>query len=295
MSTLAHRSFSARRVGALTVNTLTELTRLKIFYVVLLFAIVLIGSSTVMARLSFQQEFQVLKDISLGAISIFSSLLAIVATARMLPEDIEHRTVYTILAKPVPRFEYLVGKLLGVLVLLAISVTVMALLFAAVLFIREQSALAETTRQMAGAPHEQLEGALQAIRASSFNPDLFAGIAVIYINACLLASATLFISTFATTSIFTTIVAAFIYFIGHLESTAREFWLQQNGGSSFSRAFLALVALLFPDLEMFNLTDTIVAGVAIPAGVLAKTIAFGGFYTVLYLLLAIAVFNAREL
>src|SRR6187399_581160 len=93
----AHRVFSTRRVGAIVTNTLTELTRLRVFYVLLLFALVLIGSSIFMARFTFQQEFQVLKDISLGAMSIFSSFLAIVVTARLLPQDREDRTVYTIL------------------------------------------------------------------------------------------------------------------------------------------------------------------------------------------------------
>src|SRR5207247_7047387 len=106
---------------ALARNTLTELTRQKVFYVLLIFALVLIGSSVFMARFTFQQEFQILKDISLGAMSIFTSLLAIVAAARLIPQDVEDRTVYTILAKPVPRFEYLLGKLLGVLLLLLIS------------------------------------------------------------------------------------------------------------------------------------------------------------------------------
>src|SRR6266511_2027886 len=105
-STLAkpHRAFSFLRILAITFNTLTELTRLRVFYVLLVFALLLIGSSIFMAEFSFQQEFQILKDVSLGAISIFTSLLAIVATARLLPQDIEARTVYTILAKPVPRF-----------------------------------------------------------------------------------------------------------------------------------------------------------------------------------------------
>ena len=89
----------------------------------------LIGSSIFMAQFSFQQEFQILKDVSLGAISIFTSLLAIVATARLLPQDIEDRTVYTILAKPVPRFEYVLGKIAGVLLLLAISTLVMSAAF----------------------------------------------------------------------------------------------------------------------------------------------------------------------
>src|SRR5713101_6513544 len=105
MTSNQHLAFSPSRVFAITTNTLTELTRQRVFYVLLIFALLLIGSSVFMARLTFQQEFQILKDVSLGAMSIFTSLLAIVATARLIPQDIEDRTVYTILAKPVPRFE----------------------------------------------------------------------------------------------------------------------------------------------------------------------------------------------
>ncbi len=106
---MPHRFFSFGRIAAITLNTLTELTRQKAFYVLLIFALLLIGSSIFMARLTFQQEFQILKDVSLGAMSIFTSLLAIVATARLIPKDVEDCTVYTILAKPVPRFEYVLA------------------------------------------------------------------------------------------------------------------------------------------------------------------------------------------
>src|SRR5690242_18581680 len=124
-----YRAFSPARLLAIATNTLIDLARQKVFYVLLLFALVLIGSSVFMARFSFQQEFQILKDVSLGAMSIFTSLLAIVATARLIPQDIEDRTVYTILAKPVPRYEYILGKLCGVLFLLVISIAVMTVFF----------------------------------------------------------------------------------------------------------------------------------------------------------------------
>ncbi|HXM33375.1 MAG TPA: ABC transporter permease subunit, partial [Chthoniobacterales bacterium] len=264
MNASVHRPFSFRRIAAITGNTLTELTRLKVFYVLLLFALVLIGNSIFMAQFTFQQEFQVLKDIGLGAMSLFTSLLAIVATARLLPQDVEDRTVYTILAKPVTRVEYLVGKLAGVLLLLAISLLVMGALFFLVLTIREQTVLRETARQMSAAPPDQLADALRAVRASAFNPNLFSGIAVIYLKGCLLASLTLFVSTFATSTIFTIVVMVFVYFIGHLQAIAREYWLQTNGAGWITRIFLAFVALLFPDLQLFNLVDDVVAGTAIP-------------------------------
>lgn len=268
---------------------------MKVFYVVLIFALILIGGSASMARMSFQQEFQVLKDIALGAMSIFASLLAIVATARLLPQDIEDRTVYTILAKPVSRFEYLLGKLAGVLLLLAIGVVVMSAMFFAVLFVREQSVLSETARQLAASPPDQIADALNAIRAAGFNTNLLPGIAVIYVKASLLASLTLFISTFASSNIFTIVVTVCVYFIGHLEATAREFWLQSQSAGGGARALFAAIALFFPDLQLFNLVDDIVVGTAIPATLFLKTAGLGCIYIGTYLMLAWAIFYRKEL
>jgi ABC-2 type transport system permease protein len=290
-----HQIFSLARIFAITTNTLTELTRQKVFYVILIFALFLIGSSVFMARLTFQQEFQILKDVSLGAMSIFTSLLAIVATARLIPQDVEDRTVYTILAKPVPRFEYILGKLAGVLLLLAISTLIMSALFVAALYAREQMVLHETLRQMSNAPREQVDDALRAVRSTAINIDIFSGIAVIYLKGCLLASLTLFVSTFASTNIFTIVVMVFIYFIGHFQTTAREYWLQENGAGWMTRGFLALVALIFPDLQAFNLVDEIVAGAVIPLGLFVKTAVLGIFYTTIYAFLAMFVFYGKEL
>jgi ABC-2 type transport system permease protein len=290
-----YRPFSFSRIYAITINTVTELTRLKVFYVLLVFALVLIGSSIFMAQFSFQQEFQILKDVSLGAISIFTSLLAIVATARLLPQDLEDRTLYTILAKPVPRFEYVLGKIAGVLLLLAISTVLMGAAFLLVLYMREQAVVHTTLRQMSGAPSDQVTDALRAIRSSAFNIDIFPGIVIIYLKACLLAALTLFVSTFATSNIFTIVVMAFIYFIGHLEATAREYWLQEHSSGLITRVLLAVVALVFPDLQAFNLVDDIVAGTAVSLAVFTKTAVLGIFYTTIYTLLAAFVFYGKEL
>jgi len=293
--TKRYRPFSFSRIYAITINTVTELTRLKVFYVLLVFALVLIGSSIFMAQFSFQQEFQILKDVSLGAISLFTSLLAIVATARLLPQDIEDRTLYTILAKPVPRFEYVLGKIAGVLLLLAISTVLMGAAFLLVLYTREQSVIHTTLRQMSGAPPDQVADTLRVVRSSAFNVDILPGIVIIYLKACLLAALTLFVSTFATSNIFTIVVMAFIYFIGHLQATAREYWLHEHSSGLLTRVFLAVVTLLFPDLQAFNLVDDIVAGTAISLAVFAKTAVLGIFYTTIYTLLAAFVFYCKEL
>lgn len=282
------------QVAVIARNTFIELVRQKIFYIILVFALCAIGSSVFMARLTFQEEFQMLKDVCLGAMSVFTSLLAILATATFLPKDLEDRTLYNLLSKPVPRFVYLLGKLLGIILLLALFTLLMSAVFALVLGLREQSVLAQTRSEFREAP-EELAAALAAIQAATFNANLIPGILIIYVKSVLLAALTLFISTFSTSSLFTILIAAAVYFIGHLQSTAREYWLQGVDIKWWTRIIVALVALLFPDLQSFNLTDDVIAGAQIPLNTFLETFALGWVYAAVYFALSALVFAGREL
>ncbi|MCX6961680.1 MAG: hypothetical protein NTZ08_04425, partial [Verrucomicrobia bacterium] len=113
--------------------------------------------------------------------------------------------------------------------------------------------------------------------------------------SALLASLTLFISSFATSSIFTILMAAALYFIGHLQSTAREYWLSGVDVEWWSRLLAAAVALLFPDLQAFNLTDDIIAGTAVPLALFLNTAGLGMLYVAVYFALSALVFSSREL
>ncbi|MFZ4716107.1 MAG: ABC transporter permease [Chthoniobacterales bacterium] len=285
---------ASARILAIAGNTFTELVRQKVFYFLLLFALIMIGNSAFLAKFSFQEEFQMLKDVALGAMSVFLSLLAILATAMLLPRDIEDRTIFTILSKPVPRHEYLLGKLLGVFYLLTLSTLVMGFLFIGVLLLREQAALMETRSSLSGSPQE-LAAALAGIRKGAFGWDLIPAMAILLVKAALLSSLTLLISTFATSGIFAILVAASAYFIGHLQVTAREYWLSGIGVHWWTRLFTALIALIFPDLQAFNLTDDIVAGTALPMGIFWQTVALGGVYVLVYYAVACFLFQNREL
>jgi ABC-type Na+ efflux pump permease subunit len=280
---------------AIARNTFTELVRQKVFFFLLIFALLIIGNSAFMAKFSFQEQFQMLKDISLGAMSVFTSLIAILATANFLPKDMEDRTIYTLLAKPVPRYRYLLGKLLGIIALLACAILLMSALFLATLWLRESTVLAETRAQLAGGSTEELTLAVKEVTDATFNTNLLPGIVIIFIKSALLASLTLFISSFATSSIFTILMAAALYFIGHLQSTAREYWLSGVDVEWWSRLLAAAVALLFPDLQAFNLTDDIIAGTAVPLALFLNTAGLGLLYVVVYFALAALVFSGREL
>ncbi|HEX4083919.1 MAG TPA: hypothetical protein VHY22_03330 [Chthoniobacteraceae bacterium] len=296
-STPSHTFFSPSRIWAIGTNTLLELFRLKVFYFLLIFALLLIGSSAFMIDFSFQEQFQLLKDVSLGAMSIFTWLLSVLATAMLLPKDIEDRTLYTILAKPVPRLEYLMGKLLGILLLLLIATLLMTIIFVIALYTRQQMAVADA---MHGNTGQQLHDILAGIYKSTFTFSLIPAIVIIYVKAALFASLTLFISTFASSTIFTIMVSFACYFIGHLQGIARDYWLGSGGAMGYAtselpRLFLGFVSLVFPDLALFNVVDDIVAGNSIPMFLFIKTVMLGGLYTCIYLLVAYFVFASKEL
>lgn len=286
-----HKAFSPARVSAIASNTLLELVRLKVFYFLLLFALLGIGASLLTVKMTFQEQFQVLKHMSLGAMSIFTWLLAVLSTAMLLPKDVEDRTLYTILAKPVPRFEYLLGKLAGVLALLGIALGLMVAMFVLVLYTQQQTALAENVRQLMPGP--ELDAAQQAVREATFTANLVPGIVIIYFKAAVCAALTLLLSTFASSSIFTIIVSVVVFIIGHVQPIAREYWLTEKGASVVAKIFLALVALIIPDLRAFDLLDDLAA--AIPIELFMQTAGLGALYITIYFLVAYFVFAGKEL
>jgi ABC-2 type transport system permease protein len=288
-------SSSLGRIAAIARTTFTELARLRVFYVLVLFALVLIISASFLARISFQQELQVTRDIALGAINFFLSMLAIVATAQLLPRDLEDRVVYSVLAKPVRRFEYLLGKFFGVLALLAVSLVAMSILCLAVIHLREGSAVRETVQQLSESPSDERAQALVAVHQAGINRDLLLALLLTLTKAAVLVSLTLCISSFATSNIFTISAMAMVYLIGHLEPIARDYWLHQRAAGWLARTFLAVIAFFFPDLQAFNLSDQIIAGTVVSNLMLVKLLALGGFYIAGYIVIAIAIFSQREL
>jgi len=298
-ATAAFRPSSLGRINALAGNTLLELIRQKVFYFVLLFVVIAIGAAFFASVLPFADVFQVLKDASLGAMSIFSWLLATLSTAMILPKDIEDRTLYTILAKPVSRLEYLIGKLIGIFMLLLVALLLMSVFFVIALFIREQIAIAGALKEFGSGPDGQ--AAIADIKRAAFQWNLGPAILVIFTRSAVCAALTMMISCFATSWIFTVKVSVVVFIIGHIQPVAREAWLSQNelGGNPALRAllgpFFAIVSVIFPDFQIYNIVDEIAVGNAVPVWMFGQAFALGGGYVFVYALIAYVFFSFREL
>jgi ABC-type transport system involved in multi-copper enzyme maturation permease subunit len=280
-----------RRIWVIGANTFTQLVRMKVFYLMGIFAVIAIASNFFDLPQHEGPEavganvLRSIKSWSLGAMTLFSIVLSVVATALLLPKDVEDRTLYTILAKPVPRFDYLAGKLLGVLLLSFVSLAVMNLLMSGVLQIRT-SMVVDQQMQMAtalGWTPEAMESLKQETLANGPNASLQAAVFAVFLRSAIMASLAMLISTFSTSTLFTAVVSFLIYFIGHFQADARDLWLStgQEGEGIFIRTAALLLALVMPDFQLFNVIDSVIEGQVMPWMTLAK-LSFASCYYVMF-------------
>jgi len=293
---------SFARIQELATQTLRQLARMRVFYFLIFFAIIVIGSSLFVLRYnSPEQELKLLKDFSFFAMTLFSALLAIVGTAMLLPRDIEDRTLYTILSQPVPRVEYLLGKLLGVIALVGVSLLLMDALFSTILYLRqslmlaEQEAIFRETYQNGPGFEEAWAVMADTIRANGLTWSLQAAIVSIFIKAAVIAAMALMISTFASSTLFTMVTSAVVYFAGHLQADMRAFYESLPETAGIARALAAPVALILPDFQLFNVVDAAVAGEAIGWDVVARLAGFGAGYVLIYSAVACYLFQDKEI
>ena len=128
-------------IAAIALNTFREAIRDRILYLLLVFALVLIVAARLLSLLTVGSEDKIIKDFGLAAISIFGVLTAVFVGVSLVFKEIERRTVYTLLANPVRRWQFVSGKYVGLLMVLGMNVSLMSLTLAAVLLVRGQSLL----------------------------------------------------------------------------------------------------------------------------------------------------------
>ncbi len=288
-----HAAFSLPRVWALARNTFTQLARMKVFYFMLIFIVLVIAVNFLFLGWTLDQQLKSISDVAFGAMRLFSAVFAIVGTALLIPKDVEDRTLYTILTKPVPRIEYLLGKLAGVLLLVAASIAMMAVLYLAVLYMRQGQILEQ---MIADHPHIDPEQLRETVFAQGVRADLVTAVVALFLQAAVAAGVALLVSTFASSTLFTIVVSLMVFLVGHGQSLAREVWL--GGGEGVSAAaqfFSGMVALIFPDFSLFVLYDGIAEGQSPPAGTLPKLGLLTLFYLAVYSIASWLVFAKKEL
>ncbi|MCK5558212.1 MAG: ABC transporter permease subunit [Candidatus Hydrogenedentes bacterium] len=212
-------------------NTYREGIRKKTLIGFLIVALLVIGGSTFLTVLSPGEEVKMVKDVCLAALSMFGVLIAIFTAGSMVPSEVENKTIYTVLSKPLRRFDYIVGKFVGIQFILILNLGLMALLSLAILFTREH--------------------VLSTI--------LIKSVFLTYLELMVLSAFTFAVSMVSSSAVLPIICGAFIYIIGHLVEYLKGL---SNHAVAAGHAFLAglikLLYLVLPDLSNFNLRDQLI-------------------------------------
>ena len=142
---------------------------------------------------------------------------------------------------------------------------------------------------------EDVEAYKERVRAQGATWNLLNATGAVFLKSCVVSASAMLISTVASSSLFTIVVAALVFFIGHIQSLAREYWLQEAGEGLLVKLFSGLVAWIFPAFQVFHVVDGVVAGEAVPLFSLVKLAALTVLYLVVYTLVAYLIFAEKEL
>lgn len=291
------KSFSFQRIWTIATSTVTQLVRMKTFYFLLAFAVlvVLVGNFNIPSTPA--KELSMVKKVSFGSMDLFAWLFAIVSTALLIPRDLEDRTLYTILSKPVRRIEYLLGKLCGVLVVVGLSLLAMWAICSLVIFSRETLYIAEEMsyiQEDGRYSASDAEAQVALIREQGLRAELGFAVLASFFKAAVIASVTIFISTFASSSLFTIIVSVLIFLIGHAHSMAANFWLQETENNLFVQMLLKIFKILIPNFQLFSFSEGIVQGEAVVMSLIGQMSVLTVGYIVVFLFLALLTFIDKE-
>jgi len=253
-----------------------ESVRDRVPYNLLLFAVLLISSSYLIGQLTAGQDVKIIKDLGLAATAVFGLFISIFIGIGLVSKEVERRSIYALLSKPVSRSQFIAGKYAGLVLTLAANVAVMAIALYAVLGYMVWSA-PPTIRAGWDAP--------------GMDPALLKAVFLIFVELMLVTAIALFFSTFSTPMLSAALTFGF-FIVGHFNADLKNF---DKVVSSRAAAWLARGAYhVLPDLSAFDVKTEVVHGLPVSAGYLATTTAYGLVYVAGLLFAATVIFSRRD-
>lgn len=253
-----------RAIRAIAVNTFREAIRDRILYLFVGFAVVMVISTKLFGLLTVGDESKVVKDIGLAAMQFFSMLIAVMMSMLLISREVDSRTVFNIISKPVGRWQFILGKYLGLVAVVAANlVFITAVLLLMVL-----------------------------VYTSELDLMLVFAAAMTMLEMVVLAAfATLF--AVVTRPILGSLMTLAVFVVGQ---TSEDLWLltRQLPGE-VTKALIAVVYYLLPNLQRFNFRTEVVHGLPIDASAVVLAVVYAAAFTVVALVLASLRFRTKDL
>ena len=254
---------SLARIWAIGRSTYKEIIRDRLLYGILVVALLLVASSFFLSTISLDQSSRVLQNVGLAAIHLFAFLICAFVATNSVRKDIERRTLYLLFPKPVSRTQYVVGKYVGMILLLITTLVILGGLYSIGTALTDKSLL-----------HSAAISLVYSFLEISF----LTALAILFASFASALNAALYT------------VALFV--IGHSLGTVRLFLVTRSG--VLTNKTVGVLYYLLPNLEKFDVRSSLLYGLHIPLADFLWTVAYWALYTGLVLYLAIQVTKIRE-
>ena len=251
------------KVWIIAVNTFREALRKKTLYILLVVALVAIGTSKFFSFLASQDELKMIKDVSFATIEFFGAILAIFTAIGAVSGEIEKKTIYTLLAKPITRKNFIIGKFVGQSLIILLNAVLISLFFIGLLMFKK----------------------------SVPDIEIYKSLLLIYIELILIGSITLAIATFATDA-FNIIFSFFLFIVGNMTVYLKQ--LIERTDNIVFKGLGEMLRTIIPNYENFNIRDQVVVGVNVSWKYIGQTSLYGIIYITIAVLIGIYFFQKRE-
>ena len=266
-----------RAIALVALHVFRDSVRDKVLYSIVAFAILLMAASYLISQLTAGQDLKLIKDLGLAAMSLFGLFIAIFIGIGLVAREIDRHSIYAVLAKPVRRHEFIIGKYLGLVGTLGVNLAVMTAAYYLVLAYVGQT---------------MTEGALRAVPAPPTDPRLLLAIAMIGLELALVTAVALFCSTFSSNALTSAGFTAGLYVAGQFGADLKNF--EQVVESPIAGAVGRALYYALPNFAAFDIKAQVVHGLPIDPGYLALTAAYGVLYVTVLVVASVMIFSRRD-
>lgn len=265
-----------RLIGQIAINVFKESVRDKVLYNLVAFAVLMIAVSYLLGQLTAGQDMKIIKDLGLAAIASFGRLIAVFIGIGLVWKEVERRSIYSLLSKPIRRYEFVLGKYAGLALTLFVNVVVMTAAFYAVLaYLNTQ--FPESVRASWPAP--------------ATDPGMLRAIALIFLELLLITAVALFFSTFSSPFLSAALTLG-LWVIGHFNDDLRSF--ETVVDSPVAAYFARGLYYVLPNFGAFDIKTQVVYALPVPWFYVVATTAYGAVYIAFLLAGAVAIFSRRD-
>ena len=265
-----------RPIGVIALNVFRESVRDKVLYNLVLFAVVLIGASYVIGQLTAGQDVKIIKDLGLAATSILGLFIAVFIGIGLVSKEVEKRSIYSLLAKPIERHHLVLGKYLGLVLTLAVNLSIMAVALYAVL-----------AYMMWMAP----AGAAAGWERPALDPAMLEAVLLTFLELSIVTAIAVFFSTFSTPILSAALTFA-LFIAGRLSADLRDF--NQVVDSRVARGVTTALYWMLPNLSQFDARAQVVHSGPIAWSSLTFSAGYALLYVSALMVAAMAVFARRD-